>query len=160
MGQNGERCDRLLVPKRACLGIRAGMRLRFVSDLRSNAETRNPKPETRDPKAKAETHAGMQLRFVSPKAETHAGMQLRFVSEFRSNAEVIDAVCCSMGLPGFIAYPLYSSWPAWSGLWCHSTHAHILLYMPYTYMAHMRVYGMHAYMHTCAYMALGQRHTR
>lgn len=44
-------------------------------------------------------------------------MRLRYISSFRSKAEVIDAVLCSMAIPGFVAAPLYSPHSGWRGFY-------------------------------------------
>ena len=44
-------------------------------------------------------------------------MRLRYISSFGSKAELIDAVLCSMAVPGFVAAPLYSTHSGWSGFY-------------------------------------------
>eukprot|EP00286_Rhodomonas_abbreviata_P019096 CAMPEP_0181309706 /NCGR_PEP_ID=MMETSP1101-20121128/12161_1 /TAXON_ID=46948 /ORGANISM="Rhodomonas abbreviata, Strain Caron Lab Isolate" /LENGTH=363 /DNA_ID=CAMNT_0023416217 /DNA_START=19 /DNA_END=1110 /DNA_ORIENTATION=- len=51
---------------------------------------------------------------------------IKYISNFRTKQEFIDAVVCSMGLPGFICLPLLSFHAGWRGLWVDGGLQHII----------------------------------
>mmetsp|Transcript_81378 Transcript_81378/g.131905 ORF Transcript_81378/g.131905 Transcript_81378/m.131905 type:complete len:301 (+) Transcript_81378:124-1026(+) len=53
-------------------------------------------------------------------------MNLRYISTFHSKQELIDAVLCSMALPGFVALPLYSAYSGWGGLYVDGGLRHMM----------------------------------